>query len=114
MKRSSSVLRKLWVLTWPLLVHLIAYSGAMAAISLFGLLAYSVAGGSVDGGSTAWPRVRPVFLTGATLFGALAVLRWALHIIELRRQLRERRISLREYSGWSARKRSAWLKDGVP
>jgi hypothetical protein len=107
------VLRKLWVLLWPLFVTLIVYSGVMVAISLFALLVYFAVGSNVgEGSSAAWVQVRPAFLSGATLFAVLAVVRWALHAAELRRKLHERRISLREYSGWPAQKRSAWLKGG--
>src|SRR4051794_12128915 len=106
------MLRTTWVLIRPLLVILIACLGMMAVISFFALLVYFVVGGDVAGTSAAWVRVRPAVLSGATLLAVLAVVTWAQQAAGLRRKLHECRISLREYSGWPAQKRSACLRGG--
>ena len=106
------MLRKLWVLIWPLIRSLLACLGALIAISLVTLVLYFAFGGGFgEEGAIVWRRTRPSIVVGAYLFAALAVLAWALYLVGLYRKLKERDISLQEYSSWSAQQRSTWLKD---
>jgi len=59
-----------------------------------------------------WMLVRPPILGGLTILALMSLWRWLLYLIDLRRKLRARGISLREYSGWSVQVRSAWMKNG--
>jgi hypothetical protein len=104
------MLRKVWVLLWPLLLNLIVLSACLGAICLFGLVLYFLSGGGAAEAQRVWLSVRPVVLSGGTLFAVLAVLRWALHLAGLRGKLRETQTSLREYSSWPIKVRTAWLK----
>ena len=104
------MLRKLWVLTWPLVLSLVVYAAVIVALVLFALILYVVMGGVFADIGSLWPRMRPVVLSAVTVFAVLAVLRWALHLRGLRYRLRQTQTSLREYSSWPIKVRVAWLK----
>lgn len=109
------MVRLSWVLLRPLLLSLIVCAGALAAILLFAVIVYFVIAGGVDQLGSVLPRVRPAMITGAVVFGALAVFRWVSHLIGLRRRLRETQTTLQEFSNWPVPIQIAWLKgEGAP
>lgn len=93
------LLRKLWVLVGPLLIMLIVYSATLVALAVVcSFLGWLIGGGGRIELDVLWRIQRPVILSGASVFGAVAIVRWVLHLWELRRRLRQTRTSLTDFS----------------
>jgi hypothetical protein len=105
------MLNMLRVLTMPLIGFLAVSLGMMAAIVMLGAVIFWLRTGiSPPDVQGAWELLSPVAVAGGTLFAFISVMRWVFHLSGLRRTLKARGVSLRTYSSWPGRVRSAWVK----